>query len=312
MPDKGLHKAVRRLREATLGTLWRQWGALGAITARGKSARSLVDPEALVLMSLSLTEEERRLWDLLYWWARVGATLLSVQRIKNLASMYPESTRARLGGFAYLASREGRDFRWRPLERPLSDKPIRVGKNLGRNPQLINPTALLVRLRVGLGVSVKVDVLCFLLATGDLRANVRTIADAVGYTPRAVHRAVDDMVTARVIQTTGEMPTAYRVDPKPWTELLGVSGNVPVWRYWTRMFAFVADLAEWEERENTAMQASPYLRSSQVRDLMERHRFAFTRNQLIIPNPDDYPGEQYLGAFEETLDKVALWLEQNV
>jgi len=312
MPEKGFHKAVRRLREATLAALWRQWGALGAMTAKGKSTRSLVDPEALVLMSLSLTEEERRLWDLLRWWAQAGATLLSVQRIKNLAAMYPESTRARLGGFAHLANREGRDFRWRPLEQPLSGKSIRVGKSLGRNPELINPAALMLRLRVGLGVNVKVDVLGFLLGTGDIWVNVRTIADAVGYTPRAVHRAVDDMATARLIQTTVETPTAYRVDPKPWTELLGVSGNFPVWRYWPRVFAFVADLAEWAGREGAAIQAGPYLWSSQARDLMERHRLAFTRNQLVIPNPEDYPGEQYLEPFEETLDKVALWLEQNV
>ena len=139
MFEKGLAKALHQLREATLGTLWRQWGSLGAATAGEGSARSIVDPEGLVLASLSLTEEERRLWDLLYWWVKVGAPLLSVQRIKNLAVQFPESTRARLEAFAHLAHREGRDFRWRSLEGSSPGKTIRSGKSLGRDPQLHHP-----------------------------------------------------------------------------------------------------------------------------------------------------------------------------
>src|SRR5574337_1539310 len=95
MSEKELGRALHQLREAALGTLWRQWGALGAAVAGKGTVRSIVDPEGLVLGSLSLAEEERRLWDILYWWVKVGAPLLSVKGIKNLAARFPESTRAR-------------------------------------------------------------------------------------------------------------------------------------------------------------------------------------------------------------------------
>jgi hypothetical protein len=31
----------------------------------------------------------------------------------------------------------------------------------------------------------------------------------------------------------------------------------------------------------------------------------------MIPSPEDYPGEKYLQAFEETLRRLARWLEES-
>jgi len=311
MPEKALAKALHQLREAALGTLWRQWGALGAAVAGEGSARSIVDPEGLVLASLSLTEEERRLWDVLYWWVKVGAPLLSVQRIKNLAVGFPETTRARLGAFAHLAHREGRDFRWRSLEGSSPGKTIRSGKSLGRDPQLHHPAALVLRLRVGLGVGVKADLVAFLLARGGAWVTVKGIAEGLSYTPRAIHRAVDALVAARFIQATTGTPAAYRVDPKAWAPLLEPSGKPPAWRYWPPVLALVADLAEWAGGDAALPKTSAYVLSSRARDLVERHRSAFARNQIMIPSPEDYPGEKYLQAFEETLRRLARWLEDS-
>jgi len=311
MPENELAKALHQLREATLGTLWRQWGALGAAIAGEGSARSIVDPEALVLVSLSLTEDERRLWDVLHWWVKVGAPLLSVQRIKNLAGKFPESTRAHLGAFAHLAHREGRDFRWRSLESSSPGKSIRSGKSLGRDPQLHHPAALMLRLRVGLGVGVKADLVAFLLATGSVWVTVKGIAEALSYTPRAIHRAVDALVAARFIRATTGTPAAYRVDPKAWAPLLEPSGKPPAWRYWPPVLALVADLAEWAGGGAALPKTSAYVLSSRARDLVERHRSAFVRNQIKIPTPEDYPGEKYLQAFEETLRRLTRWLKES-
>lgn len=311
MRENDWAKAFRKLREATLAALWRQWAALGARTAGEGAARSIVDPEGLVLLSLSLAEEERRLWDVLCWWVKVGPSLLSVQRIKNLAVRFPESTRARLGEFAHLVHRAGRDFRWRSLERSSSRKSLRSEKSLGRGPRLNHPAALMLRLRVGLGVGVKADIVAFLLGTGGIWVTVKGIAEALGYTPRAIHRAAGDMVAARFIQGTTETPAAYRLEPKAWASLLESSEKPPTWRYWPPVFAFVAELAEWLEKEAT-LKATPYLLSSQARDLVGRHRVVFARNQIKIPSSEDFPGERYLDAFEETLGRLALWVEKSV
>lgn len=311
MSGKDLGRALRQLQDAALGTLWRQWGALGAAVAGEGSAQSIVDPEGLVLASLSLAEEERRLWDVLYWWIKVGVPLLSVQRIKNLAARFPESTRASLGAFAHLAHREGRDFRWRSLEGSPPQRNIRPGKSLGRDPQLHHPAALMLRLRVGLGVGVKADLVAFLLATEGAWATVGGIAQGLGYTSRAIRRALDDLVAARFIQAGTGTPAAYRIDPKAWAPLLEPTGKPPAWRYWSPVFGFVADLAEWTERNGALSKSSAYVLSSRARDLVERHGIAFARNQIRIPSPGDYPGEEYLRVFEETLRRLARWLEEN-
>lgn len=311
MSETGLAKVLHQLREAALGTLWRQWGALGAAIARDRSVRGIVDPEVLVLASLSLTEGERRFWDVLYWWIKVGAPLLSVQRIKNLATRFPESTRRQLGTFAHLAHREGRDFRWRSLEGSSPGKTIRSGKSLGKEPQLHHPAALMLRLRVGLGVGVKADFVAFLLATGGAWATVKGIAEGLSYTPRAIRRAGDDLVAARFIQAATGSPAAYRADPKAWAALLGLSGKPPAWRYWSPVLALVADLAEWPMQGSALPKANAYVLSTHARDLVERHQIAFARNQIKIPHPEDYPGETYLQAFEETLRTLARWLEES-
>jgi hypothetical protein len=54
-----------------------------------------------------------------------------------------------------------------------------------------------------------------------------------------------------------------------------------------------------------------YVQSTRARDLMKRHRTDFARNQIKIPSPGDYPGEEYLHAFEETLRSLARWLEES-
>ena len=175
MSVSGLGNAIRRLQERTLGVLWRQWGTLGASTA-SHPARGLIDPEALVLASLAFQDEERRLADVLRWWATTGAPLLSVTRIRNLARQFPVSVRDRLGEFAACALGEGRDFRWRPLARPSGRPAGRRRKALGREPKVLAPPALLLRLRLGFGVAVKADLLAVLLGSPGGWLSVREIA----------------------------------------------------------------------------------------------------------------------------------------
>src|SRR6266849_3728636 len=103
---------ARNLRLSVIDVLWRQWRAVDAQAAGKERAHAMVDPEALVLTSLLLMEQERRLGDLLNSWASWNSDLLSVQRAKNLAAHYPEATRKKLAWFAEMALEQGKDMRW--------------------------------------------------------------------------------------------------------------------------------------------------------------------------------------------------------
>src|SRR5438105_9246125 len=123
-PRVSLETLARNLRLSVLDVLWRQWRAVDAqATGKGR-ANAMVDPEALVLMSLLLMEEERRLRDLIESWATWNSDLLSVQRAKNLAANYPDQARKKLAGFAEVALEQGKDMRWRSLVRPTEDAPV--------------------------------------------------------------------------------------------------------------------------------------------------------------------------------------------
>ena len=56
-------KEFNAFRKKILALLWRQWSALGIAGQTEKGAASLVDPEALLLCSLSLARYDARLFD---------------------------------------------------------------------------------------------------------------------------------------------------------------------------------------------------------------------------------------------------------
>jgi hypothetical protein len=110
-----LDRLTATLADAALEVAWAQWAAMGSTASARRRAWSIVDPEALVLLSLALAGRERRLADLVHDWVAVASDLLSVQRIKNLATAYPAGTRLRLGAVARTALDRGKDFRWKAL-----------------------------------------------------------------------------------------------------------------------------------------------------------------------------------------------------
>ena len=140
---------------------WRQWRTLTRAAAGDEATASILDPEALVLLSLTVRHRERRLQDLLHWWAKTGSTLLSVQRMRSLLAAFPESVRGDLAWFAS-ACRTSGDRRWQALTRRYADRVADVVARPGKGPdtlELLAPSTLLLRLRAGFGVGAKADML---------------------------------------------------------------------------------------------------------------------------------------------------------
>jgi hypothetical protein len=311
--------------------VWRQWARLGASALQGEEggARAIVDPEALLLLSLYLEPAERRLRDFTYWWAHVGSELMSVQRTKTLLKRFPPETKRRLGAFARQATEAG-DKRWR---RYASDEPgsgesdsnetrgegRRSGKGAER-PRLSVSPALVLRLRAGFGVSAKADVLAYLLGTRERAASVQETADATAYSRATVGGALGDMARAGFIQETGDRSARYFAPVRPWAQLLGferrpadadgaAANGAPAWRYLSGLFAFLAQTDRWARE---ADDLSDYLLSSRARDVYIRHQPAFEKNRIDVPRPEAYKGAAYLEGFEETVDDLIRWLPEHL
>src|SRR5512133_365370 len=81
-----------RLAAAAADVARRQWAALGAATSAAPSAAratSIVDPEALLHLTAALAVDEPELVAAATGWMVLHSTLLSVQRVNNLASDFP-------------------------------------------------------------------------------------------------------------------------------------------------------------------------------------------------------------------------------
>lgn len=318
MSDVMLRKIGHAAREAAIQVAWAQWAHLGASALQDTKERtsSIIDPEALLLLSLHLEPTERRLRDFVHWWAGAGSDLLSVQRTKTLLKRFPPESKERLGAFAYWAAEAG-DKRWRRYA-PDEALSIQGRKEKGiQDPRLDVPASLVLRLRAGFGVNAKADVLAYLLGIEERLASRQETTDATGYSRATVRGALSDLARAQFIQEASDRPARYFAPVRPWAVLLGFDGprstldSAPVWRHWASVFAFLAQVDYWAQ-ETDKKNESAYLLSSRARDLFERHKSAFERNRMQVPRPESYRGAAYLEGFQETIDILADWMREHL
>ncbi|MDP1857814.1 MAG: hypothetical protein Q8K82_04040 [Gemmatimonadaceae bacterium] len=293
------------LLQASLQVVWRQWGTLGAAADAGRARRSavaptIIDPEALLLFSLSRLGDERRLPALLSTWTALNADLLSVQRTNNLLASYPtplqQAIAPSLVWFAGIANTVGKDARWRTLAGITSTSEVQSSDNLTLRadsaapraaPPKVGavrvpfaaPAALLLRLRLAFGVGVKADLLGYLIGHADQWATVRAIADATSYRAASVRRAIEDLADAEFVRTLEGTPSTYSVATRAWEVILSLPPKPPRWVRWHSIFVFVAALVEWSESaQRFPLGAQAFASKGQL--FLELHRAAFLEGDV--------------------------------
>lgn len=324
---------ARHAASCAVDLCWRQWRSLTAagIPIGARPVTSILDPEALVLLSLTVRQHERRLDDQLLWWAAAGSSLLGVQRTRTMLADFPERTGKELARFAAMAVEAG-DHRWKVLVDGAKHTPSgREGKG-PRELQLLEPSTLMLRLRAGFGVGAKADLLAFLIGIASSEsertawATAEVIAKAISYSVASTRRAATEMALARLVESSADRPAQYSVDAPAWAHVLQLRDpfqpptgadnrttpafDIPPWRFWTQMSAFLAACVELGEDAHMA-RAAPVVQSSHLRDLAERFRRPLAWNGIEWLDPKLYPGERYLEAFASTLDRVVAWVVER-
>jgi hypothetical protein len=282
----------------------------------------MIDPEALVLLSASLMKEERRLADILGWWASVGSPLMSVQRLRSLTRQFPDQVKTCIGLVAVLSYRAG-DHRWKQEAKGLEEPSwIRSGKG-GKLPDLNHSATLWLRLRAGFGVGVKTDLLACLIGTQGTAMTIRQLSHATSYTAPALRAALQGMVIAGIVQATPQRPAMYRLDAHRWNILLsldersmvadahGRSDGLPRWITWSGFFAFLCDTLVWSRDAATA-EIGDYILSSRARDLYEKYAGLLKQSGIAVPDPSRYKGKAYLEGFETTVHTVLEWIDMHL
>jgi hypothetical protein len=321
MSKATVNDVAKTAKKAGTDIAWAQWSTLSplAVAEKQREPWSIIDPEALLLLSLSLMQTEGRLSDLLISFARAHASLISVQRITSLVKDFPERTEGLLSQFAVQLVSLG-DKRWVkhiksetvswPSTRPKDFGPIRLTEG----------PALMLRLRAGFGVGAKADLLAFLLGMHGTGASLPVLSIATGYTERTLRRATDDMVLAGLIHRIEGNPTQFYAYTQPWAEILESfrlvvpSMNrpaIPPWRFWSSIFAFLAQVIDWAAKAQIEA-ASEYVASSRARTLMELYEPHLKRARIPVGSRNAARGASYLEEFAATVESIASWSQENL
>jgi len=321
MFDEASEEAGALASEAAVRTCWTQWASLGSVaTSRdAPDQATIVDPEALVLLSLSVRRLELRLGEQVAWWALEGSHLTSVQRFRTLARHFPpEVGQEGLARFAGLATDSG-DRRWKRYASDTASDGVR-GDRPRPTPDLLAPAALWPRIRAGFGVGAKADVLVFLLGLRGASASVPQISAATHYTQTAIRRAAADMSAARLLRETEWRPLEYLAPVDPWAELLELTseagGSVhampevrtPRWRYWGDVFAFLAWVADWSLRARSTQGRGVHTMASRARDIVKRHSRAFDQAGVPAPPIERFRGREAVLGLLETTRALVHWM----
>ena len=290
MPDDAPIPLAKEIREATLSLLWRQWRAVGASVSSVGPANAMVDPEALLLMSLWMLDHERRLSDVMASWVRANSQLVSIQRLRNLSPTFPATVTDRLSALAELGVRDAKDARWKSLRKKAGvDLGQRESKARAIEVRLYSWATLVLQLRRGMGVGAKADVLAYVLGMNVVStewASVSTIASAVTYTPASVRSVGDDLAGARFIRSLdtveGERSTQhlFSADAKAWAQLLKISTHQPGWINWRGHFLFMIDLLTWLDGLGEKP-VSAYAQDVGARELLTRHGTTLLRDRVV-------------------------------
>ncbi len=319
-------QAVRRIgavAEATLvDAAWAQWTVLTAAALRADRRRAwtVVDPEALILASLAVGDRERRLDDMVASWATDAAHLMSMQRMRTLASRFPPAVRERIGLFTGSAVAAG-DKRWKRLNAaPVANEYAPRIKPTG-DLRLTEGPALTLRLRAGFGVNAKADVLSVLIGFAGAAADLKVIAAATAYTERAVRTATEEMTLAGFIHEIEGRPSSFYAEPEAWAQVLQTyrsdlhgaepEPDLPRWRFWAAVFSFLARVLEWVDAAESEGW-SAYVAGSRARDILEAHRRPLHQAQVRLPTGPPGSGGEFLYDFEDLLGRVAAWTKDGL
>lgn len=236
------------LQEELARFLWDQWGQMGVAAGASRSGSRATDPEALLLLTFEVGRGEPRLFEEVLDWMAVNERLISVQRLRNLAT--DEEDRALvdavLGWLGQNRRRPRLEARSGPSEGARSQpffrgsslkvadadpaflaqgflKPKAEPSGKSQTPDLRVPANFAFRLRLLLGIGVRSEVTRVLLTTDSPWMNAQALAASTAYTKRNVQEATaslaaDGFVRAWVVGNENR----YEIPRERWAGFLQV------------------------------------------------------------------------------------------
>jgi len=295
----------------------------------------VVDPEALLLLTLTVARYDARLFDEVLDWLGVNGDFLNVQRLQNLIRQADFQAKAELSAVAeILGQKSSVALKWKKLaakycqekESPLffmkDGRPMPTPKECDRffsRHGLLRPVfkkrslaqpfpkegmpSLLLRLRALFGVNLRCEILCILGAVDEIHPSL--VAKLIGQGPRSTQNVLAEMVRSGVVQVrTSAREKIYALVPSKLDKLLRPDGWTP-WVNSIPLFRALEIL--WLGVANPKLETlEPLVVASEWRRLARELKPLLGASGMGQPLREDalFPGEKYREIFAEDISRI--------
>jgi len=259
----------QELRDRLLDIAWRQWTTAGVSGRSGPWTGSIIDPEALLLVSCTIGRYDARLFDAVQEWLRVNGQFINVQRLKRIVREEEFSSESVLRAMAAATTTSANQAKWslligsisppatqpEPLFYLESGEPLPIVKEpdplfaeygFARDqfnergvaepfrPELT--ANLILRLRALLGVNARCEIFEYLLV--NRVGSPRAMASDCFFFPATMTKTLAEMERSGfLLSRTEGRRRLYSLTPDTWSTLFLNGDTRPTWVVWPRLFS---------------------------------------------------------------------------
>ncbi|MFH1415983.1 MAG: hypothetical protein ABIH89_07870 [Elusimicrobiota bacterium] len=334
--EKSLKEFKEYYLERMLKLLWNQWSALGVAGYGAGRAGHVMDPEALLLLTVSIGRYDPRLFDELMDWLALNSYVFNTQRLKAVCRKERFAGINVVGAVTgYLSAKQNiRKFNRLVMERrkPFKTEDLFYSTSSGkighfgntdpvfmehgfrrgkvelsgnsREIPLHGSAGLLCRLRSFLGVTARCEIILYLLTHE--HGHPSRIAAETCYSQKTVQDTLVEMSKSGSVYVRPEgREKYYWLKQEKWLDFLSEKKMTVKWINWPALFGSLEEI--WFALNNKELvEQSQEVQSSELRALMKSLKNKFEKSGLDQCISEDrlYPSKEYLTVFLSDVKKI--------
>lgn len=324
--------------ESLLQFLWKQWSALGVAGQSESNDNWVIDPEALLLLTVSIARFDQRLFDEMLDWLVLNERFINVQRLKSIIRIEGFECTPVLNAVAGEITNRKSGLKWKSLAEqkghvsetnnlfflkngkplPVSNKkdPIFEEYGLIRNPVIHREMStffpekkiqsLLLQLRGLMGVNSRSEILLYLFL--NKKGTIQDIADQTYYAWRSVQDVLFEIGHSSVLNfPEAKRGRYYYIDPEPWFKiLLGNDRPNIKWICWPPLFRSL-ELIWMKINTPGFLKLQPLEQAAEIMQLMNEkinHRLIKAGYAQYLSRISGVFGEEYLNNWVDCITEI--------